>query len=69
MATDPVCLTEVDEDEAMRNHLMFDFDNDTYFFCSEECKKEFEHHAARYTQKDAETRASEEGMPPPADSP
>lgn len=65
MAVDPVCMEEVDRDEAIRVGLIHEFDGELYYFCSPHCLAEFKKHPAGYTLRDAQSRASEEGMPPP----
>jgi YHS domain-containing protein len=69
MITDPVCQMDVDDTEARKEGLISLFDEQTWYFCSRQCKREFDMHPAGYTTRDAETRASEEGMPPSIDEP
>ena len=64
MATDPVCLTEVDEQEARSRGLYHEIESAVYYFCSEHCKQQFDEHPAAYTVIEEQTRASDEGMPP-----
>jgi YHS domain-containing protein len=45
MVTDPVCGMVVDEEEAQFKSL---FAGKKYFFCSEDCRREFEDHREEY---------------------
>ncbi len=45
MAIDPVCGMEVNEKSAP---FTAQYDEKTYFFCSEECKQEFEEDPEEY---------------------
>ncbi len=47
MATDPVCLTIVDEDGAKYTTV---FKNQTYYFCCNFCKKQFEANPKKYSR-------------------
>ena len=47
MATDPVCLMIVDEDDAKFTSL---FKNENYYFCCNWCKKKFEENPKRYSR-------------------
>ena len=45
MAKDPVCNMEVDETSA---EFTSQYGSETYYFCSEECKAEFESKPERF---------------------
>jgi P-type Cu+ transporter len=45
MTTDPVCGTTIDEKES---EIQTQFAGKRYFFCSEECRKEFEDRPDEY---------------------
>ena len=45
MVTDPVCGMQVDSDKAAGESR---FQDKTYYFCSEECLRDFEANPARY---------------------
>lgn len=45
MAKDPICKMEVDEDRA---EFKSEYGSKTYYFCSEECKNEFESRPEQY---------------------
>jgi YHS domain-containing protein len=47
MATDPVCLMIVDEDEAKFTSM---FKEQMYYFCCNWCKKNFEENPRRYSR-------------------
>ncbi len=47
MPVDPVCNMQMDEDEAEDTSL---YKGKTYFFCSEDCKAEFDQDPERYIQ-------------------
>ena len=47
MATDPVCLAIVDEDDAK---VMSTYKNQKYYFCCNYCKKQFEENPKQYTR-------------------
>jgi Cu+-exporting ATPase len=47
MATDPVCLMIVDEDEAKFTSM---YKEHTYYFCCNWCKKKFEENPRRYSR-------------------
>ncbi len=47
MATDPVCLMIVDEDDAK---FTATYKNQTYYFCCNWCKKQFEENPKRYSR-------------------
>ncbi len=47
MATDPVCLAIVDEDDAKFSSL---YKDQRYFFCCNYCKKQFDEIPKRYAR-------------------
>ena len=47
MATDPVCLAIVDEDDAK---FTLTHKNEKYYFCCNWCKKQFEENPRRYSR-------------------
>ena len=46
MARDPVCGMEVDVENAPAST---EYNGQTYYFCSEECKEDFERNPERYS--------------------
>lgn len=42
MTKDPVCSGEINENQAVACKLTSDFDGQTYYFCSADCKKNFD---------------------------
>lgn len=46
-ATDPVCLMKVAKDE---NALNYEYQGETYYFCSDSCYQEFKKNPARYAK-------------------
>jgi YHS domain-containing protein len=48
MAQDPVCGIEVDEATAPAS---IEYKRQTYYFCSEECKKQFEEEMGEYLEE------------------
>jgi YHS domain-containing protein len=47
MATDPVCLMIVDEDDTKPTAM---YKDQKYYFCCNYCKKQFEENPKRYTR-------------------
>ena len=47
MTTDPVCGMEIDPNQAVATS---DYMGDTYYFCSETCKDQFEMNPEAYAQ-------------------
>lgn len=43
MARDPICLADVDEAGATNEGLVTQYNKQTFFFCSHECMRRFEH--------------------------
>ncbi len=39
---DPVCENNINAKEAWKDELFIDRDNVTFYFCSEDCKNEFD---------------------------
>jgi len=66
MARDIVCDMAVDEETAADKHLISLFKGQTYYFCSEDCKRSFDAQPLRYTQeKPAQLYAGAPAMPLP----
>jgi len=67
MAVDPVCFMEVDEFRARATGLTSEYLGKTYYFCSAECKEEFEEDPALFVESaekepsDEESNQNEEG--------
>jgi membrane fusion protein, copper/silver efflux system len=51
MATDPVCGMDVSVTEAAAAGLTREYNGQTYYFCSEECKKQFDANPAKFVKK------------------
>lgn len=49
MVIDPVCGTEIEEIDVPES-LRWQFKDQTYYFCSHECKSEFEQNRKRFAQ-------------------
>jgi uncharacterized protein len=47
MYTDPVCGMEIDRSDAVAES---DYDGETYYFCSKECKRKFDAEPDRYAE-------------------
>ncbi len=47
MATDPVCLMIVDEEDAQFTSI---YKNENFYFCCNWCKKKFEENPKRYSR-------------------
>jgi len=45
MAIDPICLMEIDEQEAPAKSV---YNGQTFYFCNESCKKKFEEDPEKY---------------------
>ena len=56
MAIDPVCGMEVDENQALR----VTYEGQNYYFCSEDCRDEFNEAPDEYTNQVVSTRYEEE---------
>ncbi len=48
MTIDPVCGMKVDERKA---EAVSEYEGEEYYFCSEECKEEFDREPALYAEK------------------
>lgn len=66
MTRDPVCLCEVDQLDATTAGLTSDSNAQVYFFCSQQCKQQFDQNPGAYLsslqsmeQEDWESRAWE----------
>jgi len=46
--TDPVCKMAVE-----KNSLSIIYEGTTYYFCSEDCRREFERNPEKYVEKEA----------------
>jgi YHS domain-containing protein len=51
VATDPVCGMDVDD---KKSSTKTEYDGRTYYFCSSECKREFQEDPESYTEEHAE---------------
>jgi YHS domain-containing protein len=49
MTKDPVCKTLIETRTAQKRGLAVDFDGQTFWFCSADCKKEFERDPQKYS--------------------
>jgi len=58
MATDPVCLMIVNEDDVKFTST---YKNQKYYFCCNWCKKQFEENPKRYSRLGIDARAELEG--------
>ncbi len=58
MATDPVCLGKIDEDDAA---FMAVHKSQKYYFCCSTCKSKFEKNPQKYTQNPADQGSRETG--------
>ena len=57
MTIDPVCGMEIEEREAKSTST---YDGETYYFCSETCRKQFDRNPRKYvTAEHAEQHAGE----------
>ena len=48
MVTDPVCKMEIEQDQAAATA---EYAGQTYYFCSQGCKQQFEQEPERYLQE------------------
>ena len=51
LASDPVCDMSVDQGKSMAAGLTSEHQGKTYYFCTEECKKQFDQEPLRYLEK------------------
>ncbi len=58
-AMDPVCRMEVDENAGREHGLTSLFQGKTYYFCSDQCKRQFDKNPGSYVGKPASTQAAE----------
>ena len=61
---DPVCGLNVDESKAKAAGFQSTFENQTYYFCSEECKQHFEKTPGRYAAKPGQAAEAAGGKAP-----
>ena len=54
-ATDPVCGMPVDKSSARSAGLIIDKDDQTYYFCSTECKEQFQQNPQSFSEKSEKT--------------
>jgi len=59
MSDDPVCGRYVDKDEAESFERVATYGNETFYFCSDRCKKEFEKEPGKYVRKEQIDREKE----------
>jgi Cu(I)/Ag(I) efflux system membrane fusion protein len=57
MSLDPVCGMEVDEARAKAMGLTSVYEGKTFYFCSKECKDQFDKRPEKYVEKPSEKRA------------
>lgn len=48
MKKDPVCLMDIDGDEAIAKGLVSEYQGQVIVFCSDQCKEEFDAHPEVY---------------------
>jgi len=53
MAVDPVCGMQVDENAAAPERYTSQHSGQTFYFCSEECKQEFDENPDEFVRKSA----------------
>ena len=58
MATDPVCLAIVDEEDAKASAV---YRNQKYYFCCNHCKKQFEANPKRFTRISVDAKVDMSG--------
>ncbi|MBN2034204.1 MAG: efflux RND transporter periplasmic adaptor subunit [Deltaproteobacteria bacterium] len=56
ISEDPVCGRNVDKDEAESFERIATYGNETFYFCSEPCKKQFEREPEKYLSKEGPDR-------------
>ncbi len=57
VSLDPLCGTEVDEVRAKTMGLTSVYEGKTFYFCSKECKAQFDRNPVQYSEKRSEKRA------------
>lgn len=55
MVTDPVCGMQIDSSQAEAQSM---YEGTAYYFCSQECRKEFESNPKKYAKAAGSTSAS-----------
>ena len=60
MVRDPVCNMEINEEEA---ECFLEYQEQTYYFCSEGCKREFQRHGEDYVGNALPARGEDEDVP------
>ena len=63
MTKDPVCACDVDEMQAITHGLSTDLNGRVYFFCSEDCKKQFDADPSQFADRLPEWEESERSWP------
>ncbi len=63
--TDPVCGMEVDRDRAKSAGRTATHDGHAYYFCSDECKKQFDAAPAKYVEPQGQAPVGKAGALPP----
>jgi YHS domain-containing protein len=69
MAQDLVCEARVDPQVAMDAGNFSIWMDNTYYFCSKDCKAKFDEHPAFYAEAIEHNVATDEGMPLRQESP
>ena len=62
MTKDPVCLMEIDEQDAMADGLMSERDGQMQYFCSEECKQKYDENPQAYGMRGSEFQQGDEDV-------
>lgn len=52
MARDPVCGMNVRDDNSNNNNLRSEFRGQSYYFCSDKCRQEFDRNPSSYVHDD-----------------
>lgn len=60
MKKDPVCLMDLDEQEAISKGLNSEWHGRMHVFCSEQCKQDFEANPERYATEAGESVLDDE---------
>ncbi len=56
MEKDPVCGMEVDPDEAAGSGLTSEYEGQTYYFCGQGCKRQFDQNPQQYIGQETAER-------------
>jgi YHS domain-containing protein len=64
LSKDPVCGLEISAKKASKENRATHYNGRTYYFCSEECKREFEKNPNRFIQKTSEETSMEKAPSP-----